>query len=63
MTLSRGRGMKTNHMIHRQPQFDFGYGAAIHCGLLKPEDEGIIIIRNVGICQSTRHNILEDASL
>jgi hypothetical protein len=41
--------MKTNHMLGRQPQFDSGYGVAIHCGLLKPENEGTIIVRNVGI--------------
>jgi hypothetical protein len=41
--------MKTNHMIDRQPQFDSGYGTAIQCGLLKPEDEDTIIIRNVGV--------------
>lgn len=41
--------MKTNYMIDRQLQFDSGYGTAIHCGLLKPEDGGNIIIRNVEI--------------
>jgi hypothetical protein len=48
-TLSRDWCIKTNHMTDRQPQFDSGYVAAIHCGLFKPEDEGAIIIRNVGI--------------
>jgi hypothetical protein len=35
--LSRGRCMKNNHLIDRQPQFDSGYGAVIRCDLLKPK--------------------------